>query len=73
LRLSVGLNAPEIGKYGGTAHGAVIEKEARMISVGKNAPDFQLKDQFGRTISLSVFKGKKHLMLLFYPLDFTPT
>lgn len=44
-----------------------------MISVGKNAPDFQLKDQFGRTISLSVFKGKKHLMLLFYPLDFTPT
>lgn len=44
-----------------------------MISVGETAPDFTLKDQFGRTISLSSFKGKRHVLLLSYPLDFTPT
>lgn len=44
-----------------------------MIEKGAVAPDFDLKDQFGRSFKLSDFKGKKHVMLLFYPLDFTPT
>lgn len=44
-----------------------------MISVGTQAPDFTLTDQFGRTINLARFKGKKHVMLAMYPLDFTPT
>jgi peroxiredoxin Q/BCP len=44
-----------------------------MIAEGTQAPDFSLQDQFGRTISASQFKAKKHLLLLFYPLDFTPT
>jgi peroxiredoxin (alkyl hydroperoxide reductase subunit C) len=44
-----------------------------MITEGKTAPDFTLKDQFGRDISLSQFRGKRHVLLLFYPLDFTPT
>jgi peroxiredoxin len=44
-----------------------------MIKVGDAAPDFELLDQFGRKVSLAQFKGRKHVMLLFYPLDFTPT
>ena len=44
-----------------------------MIEVGSNAPDFKLADHLGREISLSQFRGKKHVCLLFYPLDFTPT
>ena len=44
-----------------------------MISVGDPAPNFTLKDHFDRSISLDMFKGKRHVMLLFYPLDFTPT
>jgi peroxiredoxin (alkyl hydroperoxide reductase subunit C) len=44
-----------------------------MIEVGSTAPDFTLKDQFARDVSLAQFKGKRHVMLLFYPLDFTPT
>lgn len=44
-----------------------------MISEGTQAPGFKLHDHLGRTISLSGFKGKRHVMLLFYPLDFTPT
>jgi len=44
-----------------------------MISTGAAAPDFSLKDQFGRMVSLAQFKGKQHVLLLFYPLDWTPT
>ena len=44
-----------------------------MTAVGSPAPDFSLKDQFDRTIELSRFNGKCNVMLLFYPLDWTPT
>jgi peroxiredoxin len=44
-----------------------------MITEGTSAPDFTLKDQFGRDISLSDFRDRQHVMLLFYPLDWTPT
>ena len=44
-----------------------------MIKVGDRAPDFTLADHLGRKLSLAEFRGKRHVMLLFYPLDFTPT
>ena len=44
-----------------------------MISEGTRAPDFSLQDQFGRTISLADFRDRSHVLLLFYPLDWTPT
>ncbi len=44
-----------------------------MIAVGTEAPGFSLPDHLGRTIALEQFKGKRNVMLLFYPLDFTPT
>ena len=44
-----------------------------MLNVGDTAPGFSLTDQFSRTVTLNQFKGKQHVMLLFYPLDFTPT
>lgn len=47
--------------------------EDTLIEVGSKAPEFKLGDHFGRTMSLSQFAGKKHVMLLMYPLDFTPT
>jgi len=47
--------------------------EGQMIAVGQKAPDFALADQFGRKVSLAQFAGKQQVMLLFYPLDFTPT
>ena len=48
-------------------------KEVSMIAVGEKAPGFSLTDQFSRTVTLDQFKGRRHVMLLFYPLDFTPT
>ncbi len=44
-----------------------------MIATGTQAPGFALKDHLGREISLAQFAGQRHAMLLFYPLDFTPT
>jgi peroxiredoxin len=44
-----------------------------MLAEGTQAPDFTLADQFGRRISPAAFKGRAQVMLVFYPLDFTPT
>ena len=41
------------------------------ISVGATAPEFKLKDEDGKEISLSSFKGK-NVVLCFYPFDFSP-
>jgi peroxiredoxin Q/BCP len=42
------------------------------LSVGGKAPDFTLKDQEGTEVTLSDFKGKKNVVLVFYPGDMTP-
>ena len=41
-----------------------------MAEVGKKAPDFKLKDQFGKTVALNDYKGK-NVVLYFYPKDNT--
>src|SRR5258708_22864563 len=42
------------------------------IAVGQPAPDFTLKDQNQKEINLSDFAGKRNVVLMFYPLDFSP-
>ncbi|MES9519380.1 peroxiredoxin [Streptomyces capoamus] len=41
------------------------------IQVGDKAPGFELKDNHGRTVKLSDFRGEKNVVLLFYPFAFT--
>ncbi|MGW0764581.1 peroxiredoxin [Streptomyces sp. NPDC002676] len=41
------------------------------IQVGDKAPDFELKDNHGRSVKLSDFRGDKNVVLLFYPFAFT--
>ncbi len=43
------------------------------IAVGQAAPDFTLKDQSMKEVKLADFKGKKNVVLVFYPLDWIPT
>ena len=43
-----------------------------MIKEGNKAPDFSATDQDGKKIKLSSFKGKKNVVLYFYPKDMTP-
>ncbi len=41
------------------------------VEVGDHAPDFELKDQHGTPVSLSSFRGKKNVVIVFYPLAFS--
>ncbi len=43
-----------------------------MLTVGSPAPEFSLRSHTGETVSLSDFLGKKHVVLAFHPLAFTP-
>jgi len=42
------------------------------IAVGQPAPDFTLKDQNQKDIKLSELVGNRNIVLMFYPLDFSP-
>jgi peroxiredoxin len=43
-----------------------------MLSVGDEAPDFELRSHRGGAIKLSDFRGQKNVVLAFHPLAFTP-
>lgn len=40
--------------------------------VGQSAPSFSLQNQRGETVTLDDFKGKKNIVLYFYPKAMTP-
>lgn len=42
------------------------------LKPGDNAPDFTLPATVGEKVTLSEYRGKKNVVLLFYPLDFSP-
>ena len=41
------------------------------VEVGQEAPDFELRDQHGKPVQLSSFRGAKNVVLVFYPLAFS--
>ena len=46
------------------------------LQVGDRAPDFELPAVEGERhlrVKLSDFQGKKHVVVTFHPLDWTPT
>jgi mycoredoxin-dependent peroxiredoxin len=43
------------------------------LEVGAPAPDFTLKDQNNQEVRLSDFRGRKAVLLVFYPFTFTGT
>ncbi len=42
------------------------------VEIGDVAPDFELPDQHGTPVKLSSFRGSKNVVLVFYPLAFSP-
>jgi len=50
-----------------------LEEATMSLSVGQAAPEFTLKDQSQKEVKLSDFAGKKKVVLVFYPLDWSPT
>jgi len=43
------------------------------LKVGQPAPEFELMNQDRKAIKLSDFRGTKKVVLIFYPMDFSPT
>lgn len=41
------------------------------VTIGEQAPDFELKDPSGTVVRLSDFRGKSAVALVFYPFTFT--
>lgn len=41
------------------------------VEVGQVAPSFTLTNQYGEAVSLEDFRGKKNVVLMFYPFAFT--
>lgn len=44
---------------------------ATPLPVGEVAPDFTLRDQFKQDVSLASFRGRKNVLLFFYPFAFS--
>ena len=42
------------------------------IAVGQTAPDFTLQNQDKKEVKLSDFAGKRNVVLMWYPLDWSP-
>ena len=42
------------------------------VNAGDTAPDFTLPSTVGDKVTLSSYRGKKNVLLMFYPLDFSP-
>ncbi len=49
--------------------GGAPQEEDQTLAVGAQAPDFNLTDQNNQKVSLSDFRGKKILIMVFYPKD----
>lgn len=41
------------------------------LELGRPAPDFTLRDQFGQDVTLSSYRGQKAVAILFYPYAFS--
>ena len=49
------------------------QSSSRVPAAGERAPEFSLKSTTGEVVALSSFRGKKHVLLAFFPLAFTST
>jgi peroxiredoxin len=49
-----------------------MAKDVNAPKVGEDAPEFALKSHLDKDVQLSDYRGKKNVVLAFYPLAFTP-
>jgi len=55
-----------------TDYARTIRRIGMALSVGTAAPEFSLKDQNQKEVKLSDYRGKKNVVMVFYPLDWSP-
>lgn len=49
-----------------------MEEKQAGLAEGSVAPDFTMRDSVGKEMKLSELRGKKNVVVYFYPKDFTP-
>ena len=49
-----------------------VASSTKTLKVGDAAPDFELETHDGKKWKLSDMRGKKNVVLAFYPFAFTP-
>lgn len=54
---------PTLGPHDGTG---LAPADTGRVGVGATAPDFTLESKDGGTVTLSQFRGKKNIILVFY-------
>ena len=52
-------------------HAQAMAPPKTHLKVGDSAPDFKLRGSDGKTYTLAEFKGKKIVVLAFFPAAFT--
>jgi len=65
------LNHPARGPVPGHARSVTTKQTPVPVPVGNEAPDFTLRDQFNEQVTLSSFRGRRAVLLVFYPATFT--
>lgn len=60
------LSAPVFGQLGPKDGAGLAATELERVKVGQSAPDFMLEDVDGKPVTLSDFRGKKSVVLVFY-------
>jgi cytochrome oxidase Cu insertion factor (SCO1/SenC/PrrC family) len=60
------LSAPANAQLGPKDGADLAPTELNRVKVGQAAPDFTLQDADGKAITLSEFRGKKTVVLVFY-------
>ena len=58
--------APAFGQLGPKDGAKLPATDLERVKVGQTAPEFTLEDRTGKRISLSDFRGKKTVVLVFY-------
>ena len=59
-----------VGDQAGDA-AVCTRSEAVTVTAGSRAPDFELRDQHGAPVRLSDFRGRKTVVLVFFPFAFS--
>jgi peroxiredoxin Q/BCP len=70
LRLLLGAAVVLVGAIAARSPGAHAGETEP--AVGEAAPAFELEDASGNEVALADFKGKSHVLVAFYPHDFSP-
>ena len=64
--LAIAMSATASAQLGPKDPGTGLPTDFERVKIGQPAPDFSLRDSDGKVVTLSDFRGKKSVVLVFY-------